>query len=54
MTEQEQKLLEIRVKELEMNNKLLWVYVKTLKARLDLLNATMRLEAAFENYKKTK
>ena len=54
MTEQEQKLLEIRVKELEMNNKLVWVYVKTLKARLDLLNTTMRFEAAFENYKKTK
>ena len=54
MTEQEQKLLEIRVKELEMNNKLLWIYVKTLKTRLDLLNTTMRFEAAFENYKKTK
>ena len=54
MTEQEQKLLEICVKELEMNNKLLWIYVKTLKARLDLLNTTMKLEAAFEKYKKTK
>ena len=54
MTETEQKLLEIRVKELEMNNKLLWIYVKTLKARLDLLSVRMRFEAAFENYKKTK
>ena len=54
MKYKEQKLLEIRLKELEMNNKLLWIYVKTLTARLDLLNATMRLEAAFENYKKTK
>ena len=54
MKYKEQKLLEIRVKELEMNNKLLWVYVKTLQARLDLLSVRMRLEAAFENYKKTK
>ena len=54
MTKQEQKLLEIRIKELEMNNKLLWIYVKTLQARLDLLSVRMRLEAAFENYKKTK
>ena len=54
MTETEQKLLEIRIKELEKNNELLWIYVKTLKARLDLLSVTMRLEAAFENYKKTK
>ena len=54
MTKQEQKLLEIRVKELEKNNELLWIYVKTLQARLDLLNTKMRFEAAFENYKKTK
>ena len=54
MTKQEQKLLEIRVKELEMNKELLWIYVKTLQARLDLLSVRMRLEAAFENYKKTK
>lgn len=53
MKEAEQKLLEIRLKELEMNNKLLWVYVKTLKARLDLMNTMNRLEAAFENYEKS-
>ena len=48
------KQLEIRAKELEINNDLLWVYVKTLQAQINLINTTNKLHiAAFDFAAKT-
>ena len=48
------KQLEIRLKELEINNDLLWISVKTLQAQINLINTTNKLHiAAFDFMTKT-
>ena len=48
------KQLEIRAKELEINNDLLWISVKTLQAQINLINTTNKLHiAAFDFMTKT-